>query len=151
VAEAPELTIPINANIAEDRNQPRLVALILCDYANLTEDRKYNLLGTFDSIVVDRKKRQSPLFILYLRTYSVYGGQMQIGVYSPTNELVSAVGVDLKETENAADRGAHGVVVLKVQFDVQEEGEYWIDVSYKGRSLGGDSLVVNFRSEEGEP
>ena len=144
----PVLTI----DVAKERERPQLVALLFCDYANQTRDSKNNLLGTFDVLFVDpQKSKSTPPFVMFLRTYRVQLGQLQISIFAPSGELGAAFRVEVSTREDEpVDSRVHLQALMRVQFEVSEEGGYWVDVSHDGISLGGALLTIRFRKEDPE-
>ncbi|HEY2970892.1 MAG TPA: hypothetical protein VGJ48_00135, partial [Pyrinomonadaceae bacterium] len=39
-------------------------------------------------------------------------------------------------------------LVIGLQFTADMEGSYWFDVAYKGKSIGGAGVVVEYRTEQ---
>lgn len=142
----------VTIDVVKERDRPRLVALLFCDYANQTKEGKNNLLGTFDSLYLDPEKGKStPRFIMFLRAYRVQSGQLQVSIFAPSGELGAAlrVGVTTSKDEPPESR-SHLQALLQVQFEVSDEGKYWVDVSHDGVSLGGAMLTILFRKREAE-
>jgi hypothetical protein len=141
-----EFTPITNIDAKAEREKPRLVSLLFCDYANKTAEGKFNLLGTFDAMQLDpsRPTKATPHFIVFIRIRNITDGLLQLAIYGPDNKLAAAVGTQVKH--EAAVR--HLRALIRVQFVVQEPGTYWVDVTHEGVSLGGDSLDIRFETPE---
>jgi hypothetical protein len=149
VAEETEREPQVTIDPAAERARPRLIALLLCDYLNQTAEKKYNLMGTFDRIVVDAEKRTTPNFMLYVRTNHIGLGEMQVVIFGPSNAVVGGMLTEVRRQEDVPDDAPEVLqFALQVQFTVEEPGEHWIDISHNGVSIGGAPLTIEYRSEE---
>ena len=141
--------IPVTIDIARERQKPRLIALLFCDFFNLTNDKKGNLLGVFDRVYVPRTNSVTPRFTLFLRTAETHQGAVRTTIIAPNNKAVN----QFVSIPDDADTIIEGIPVnlqsmISIQFQAEVEGVYWFDVSYEGESLGGAGLVVEFRDAE---
>ena len=144
-SEAIELTV--NINVAEERNKPRLLSILFCDYVNQTVEGKVNLLGTFDRIFAD-KGASTPKFIIFLRMAETLDGELRLTIISPKEKAVAALvfGGDA-ERRNPYQQMQ---LIAPMQFQVAEHGLYWFDLSYKDQTLGGVGLSIEPRPPEPE-
>lgn len=136
-------------DVAQERKKPHLVALLFCHLFSLDADGRSNLSGCFDRLFVDPKTKQTGQFILFVRTYETRESGLTVTFLNPKNKAVAAIIFD-KPQDLPTDRPMHVQSYGPVSFAVQSEGVYWVDVSYQGKTLGGESLTVEFRKPEGK-
>lgn len=139
----PQVTI----DVAQVLPKPRLEAALFCEYANRTEDGKTNLSGIFERILVNRETKLSGGFFLFVRLAEAGEGPIQIVLFDPANKPVLAIGTDLSGEPFKGNYPKMIQVLDRVAFQATEMGIYWLDVSYKGDSLGGAPLIVEMRPE----
>ncbi|HEV2880577.1 MAG TPA: hypothetical protein VGX24_04660 [Pyrinomonadaceae bacterium] len=141
-------TKPID--IEKERATPRLVSLLFCDFWNQAEDGKINLIGIFDRIYVHSKGRLTPYFVLFIRSVDTIEESLKVRVFAPDDSPV--VGIDFDDFDASVftpNLPANVQSILKIRFPVESQGVYWFNVFYKGESLGGAGLVVEYRETEG--
>jgi hypothetical protein len=138
---------PVTIDVSEVLPKPRLEAVLFCEYANQTSDGKTNLLGIFERIYVNRETKQSGGFFLFVRLAEAIEGLIQISLLDSNGKPVLAVGVDLSGAVFEGHYPKMLQVLDRVAFQATELGVYWLDVTYKGESLGGAPLIVEMRSE----
>ncbi|HEY2972034.1 MAG TPA: hypothetical protein VGJ48_05940, partial [Pyrinomonadaceae bacterium] len=68
---------------AKEREKPRILSILFCDFANFTVDKKVNLLGIFDRIYVHPEKKKTPLFTLFIRTAETIEERVSITLFDP--------------------------------------------------------------------
>ena len=149
MSEQIEATPRSNIDIAKERQKPRLISILFCDFANQTSDGKTNLLGIFDSIYVHPVIRDTPTFVLFIRTAETYSAALDITLIAPNNDIVLTVkssGIESKRVKT--DLPVNIQTIVRFQFKAIIEGVYWFDVTYMGESLGGSGLPVMFRETE---
>ena len=140
--------IPPNIVVAEERKRPRLLGLIFCDFASTTKDDKPNLLGVFDSIVVDRERRITPPFVVYIRVAEL-ADTFVTTVFNPDEVPVvqfRSVIAPVDSTSPSLPRQAQTLLPIQIS-DIRKEGVYWFDVSYQGNSIGGAGLPIHYKKE----
>jgi hypothetical protein len=139
----------VDIDVAEERLRPRLLALLFCDFASFTKDEKVNLLGVFDRVFVDPEERQSPTFIMYVRVAEALEGLTHT-IFGPTNQpvLQAVIGPPAQVKERVCNRPQQVQALIALQFKAEIEGVFWFDISYRGKSLGGAGLVVEYRKTE---
>lgn len=132
---------------AAERKTPRLVAILFCMYFSTDTESRPNLLGCFDRIFADPATKQTGQFILVVRTYETREKGVVISVLNPENKIVAAVIFD-EPMQLPIDRPMHMQYSGPINFAADTAGPYWFDVSYQGKSIGGESLIVEFRKPE---
>jgi hypothetical protein len=148
---AEQLSVPVlatNIDVSQERGKPRLLALLFCDFTNLTKDDKPNLLGVFDRIFVDPEKRTTPPFAIFVRVAEVVEA-FHVTFFDPDNQPAFSV-LSVPPSTQVYSEGLPRQLqtALAVQFKTEKAGPFWCDVSYKGQSLGGAGLVVEYRKVE---
>jgi hypothetical protein len=139
----------VNIDVAQEREKPRLLAILFFDFFNETSEGKINLLGIFDRIYVPPTKKRSPPVGLFIRFNYVLNGLVQIVFFSPNNKPTGGFAFSTDDIKDRKEGQNQLQIFVKTEFDTPEEGDYWIDVSYRGLSLGGCKLTVEFRDIEG--
>jgi hypothetical protein len=134
-------------NAAAERKTPRLVAILFCAYVSSDKEGRNNLLGCFDRIFADPATKQTGQFILVVRTYETREKGIVISILDPANKIVAAVVFD-EPKQLPTDRPMHLQYSGPINFTAATNGPYWFDVSYKGKSIGGESLIVEFGKPE---
>lgn len=137
----------VTVDVAQVLQKPRLEAVLFCEYANRTEDEKTNLSGIFERIFVNRETKLSGGFFLFVRLAEAGEGPIQIVLLDPANKPVLGIGADLSGDLFKGNYPKMIQVLDRVAFQATELGVYWLDVSYKGESLGGAPLIVEMRPE----
>ena len=149
-----EERIDIEARFAE----PRLVAMLFCDHANVTKENKYNLIGTFDRVSVRPSADDTPNtppFFLYLRVRATVDS-LTLRVYQPDGSLVATALLAAVERVGSARETHFMQMAQRLQFEVPVPGDYWLEVIYRGQPLGGATMTVEYlegkdeTAEEGE-
>lgn len=137
-------------NVHEERARPRLVSILFCDYWNQTEDGKTTLAGIFDRIYVHSKGRLTPNFVLFLRSVDTVEEGLRIRVFAPNGSPVMGIDFDNFDASVFTPKlPANVQSTVNLRFPVESEGVYWFNVFYKGESLGGAGLVIEYRETEG--
>jgi hypothetical protein len=137
-----------NINVAAERKKARLVSIVFCLYHSVDKEGRNNLLGCFDRIFADPATKLTGQFILVIRTAETRKGGLVASILDPTNKAVAAFVFDTPDISVSPDKHMHLQFFGPVNFPANTEGIYWIDVSYQGKSLGGDSLTVEFQKKE---
>src|SRR5450432_3853051 len=147
MSEQPTIALGVNFELAAERRKPRLLALLFCDFTNMTKDDKPNLLGVFDRIYVDAEKRMTPPFAVFARVAEVIDG-FDITVFGPDD--LPAIQVKSVPGAGFNEEGLPRQIqtALMFRFEVHKEGTFWFDISYKGVSLGGAGLPIQYRKTE---
>lgn len=141
----PKVTI----DVAAERRRPRLEALLFAEYATKSEGGLYHLSGCFNRLLFSKgEKRITNRFYLYVQTGETRDGEFQVAVFSPGNELLLAMSFEIETAEYSPKYPTQFHLLHRVQFPVPVEGNYWFDVSYRGESLGGAPLIIDFKDEE---
>ena len=136
-------------DVQKERAKPRLASILFCDYWNQTEDGKTNLMGIFDRIYVHSKGRLTPNFVLFIRSVNTIEESLKVRVFAPDGS--PAVGIDFDAFDASVftpNLPANVQSTLNLRFPVESEGVYWFNVFYKGESLGGAGLVIEYRQTE---
>ncbi|MBA3243210.1 MAG: hypothetical protein H0T60_18475 [Acidobacteria bacterium] len=147
-----EIETTVNANMDSSKKwqQPRLESILFCDSYSITEDGKTNLLGIFDRIYVDPEIKQTPPFKIFTRTAETKQDSIQIIGYAPNGAISTVVAfgrIPASEFTPNLPANLHSIANMG-PFHVPMEGVYWFDVSFKGQSVGGAALVIEFRETE---
>jgi hypothetical protein len=140
-----------NIDAARERKKARLVSLTFCLFFSIDKEGRNNLLGCFDRIYADPATKQTGQFILVIRTAETRKGDVTASILDPSNKVVAAVVFESPEIDVPPDKPMHLQFYGSINFQATTAGVYWIDVSYQGRSLGGDSLTVEFRKPQETP
>lgn len=147
---ADQVAVPVlatNVDVSKERPKPRLLALLFCDFSNLTKDDKPNLLGVFDRIFVDPEKKTTPPFAIFVRVAEVVDA-FNITLFDPDNQPAFSVLSVPQAQVYTEGLPRQTQTALAVQFKTEKAGPFWCDVSYKGESLGGAGLVIEYRKSE---
>ncbi|MGZ8846379.1 MAG: hypothetical protein ACXW3C_07930 [Pyrinomonadaceae bacterium] len=126
-----------------ERRTPRLVAILFCMYFSTDQEGRYNFLGCFDRVFADPTTKQTGQFVLVVRTSETREKGIVISVLDPANKVVAAVVFD-EPKPMPTDKPMHLQYAGPINFTATTDGPYWIDVSYQGKSIGGESLSVEF-------
>jgi hypothetical protein len=130
-------------DVDAERTRPRLVAILFCMYFSTDAQGRFNLLGCFDRIFADPLTKQTGQFSLVVRTAETREKGVVISFLDPSNKVVAAVVFD-KPKPMPTDKTMHLQYSGSVGFTATTEGPYWVDVSYQGKSIGGESLNLEF-------
>lgn len=136
-----KVTPNIDANA--ERKRPRLVAILFCMFFSADAQGRFNHLGCFDRIFVDPTTRETGQFTLVVRTAETREKGVVITFLDPSNNVLAAVVFD-EPVSAPTDKTMHLQYSGSIGFTATTEGSYWIDVSYKGESIGGESLNIAF-------
>jgi len=147
--EQPVAAPSINVDVSTEKAKPRLLALLFCDFTNMTKDDKPNLLGVFDRIYVDPEKKLTPHFVVFIRVAEVTE-PFEITVIAPDGGVGPQIKSSLEGAQFTEGLPRQVQTALLLQFEIKTEGVYWFDVSYKGETLGGAGLTIQFRETEGK-
>lgn len=130
--------------LAEVRKQPRLLALVFCDFASKTDDLKMNLLGVFDRINVHPDHLTSPQFFVYGRTAESSDRPLFLRIFDPDNEPQAEVRFDNHTQIEFLEPGAPKQIqfLIPLVLKLRKQGTYWFDVAYGDVSIGGAGLAV---------
>ena len=131
-----------------DMARPRLVALIFCDWANVTTDQKFNLIGTFDRITVSASDKRPPLFALYIRLANTLEDDVHLQVYNPDGTSALEGRFKPQDISSSVHNPIFLQIAARLQFEAEQDGLYWFEVLYQGQSLGGTALTVQIASSE---
>lgn len=140
----------IKVDTLKEWQRPRLVSILFCDSYKLSDDDKADLIGIFDRVYVHPERKQTPPFTIFVRTAETTDGRLQVLCHAPSGEIPTRIifsGAARAEfTPNLPAN--YQCIVYMNPFLVDAEGVYWFDVSFKGQSLGGAALVIEFRETE---
>jgi len=131
-------------DVVQERERPRLVATLFFDFSNQTVEGKHNLIGVFDRIFVSSDRKRTHSIGIYIKTAYTFDGQVQVAIFSPSNKPTGGFAFASATKEHDGKPLTQMQILGTVEFDTPEPGDYWFDVSYKGQSLGGVKLVVEF-------
>jgi hypothetical protein len=132
-----------NIDPEAERVRPRLVAILFCMFSSVDSQGRYNHLGCFDRIFVDPATRATGQFTLVVRTAETREKGVVITFLDPSNKVIAAVVFD-EPASVPTDQTMHLQYSGSLSFTATTEGPYWVDVSYKGESIGGESLNIKF-------
>jgi hypothetical protein len=149
MSEQPVVAPSVDIEVSIEKQKPRLLALLFCDFTNTTNDDKPNLLGVFDRIFVDPEKRMTPPFVVFVRVAEV-SEPFKITMIGP--DSVPALQVTSQPIDTAHTEGLPRQVqsFLVLQFEAKMQGVFWFDISYKDKTLGGAGLTIQYRKMEGK-
>ena len=131
-------------DVAQERKKPRLVALLFCHFFSVDVDGRSNVNGCFDRIFVDPATKQTGLFTIVVRTYETRESGITVTILNPKNKAIAAIVFDPPE-ELPTDKPMHVQGYGPINFAAKSQGVYWVDVSYKGQTLGGECLTIEYR------
>lgn len=136
-----------NIDVSVERGKARLLALLFCDFTNTTNDKKPNLLGVFDRIYVDPEQPITPPFVAFIRVAEVTDS-FDITMIGPDD--LPAFQIKSVPSGTAFTEGLPRQVqtAILLQFEIKREGVFWLDISYRGVSLGGAGLTIEYRKGE---
>lgn len=135
---------------AKEREKPRVLSILFCDFANFTIDKKVNLLGIFDRIFVHPEQKKTPVFTLFIRTAETIEERLNVTLFDPKGAPRLAFQFGGEQQTYTPNLPAQIQLVIGVQFTAEMEGAYWFDVAYKEKSIGGAGLAVEYRVVEGQ-
>lgn len=142
-----EAAVNTNVDTLKEWQRPRLVSILFCDSYKLAEDGKTSLIGIFDRIYVHPDVRQTPPFTLFVRAAETLDGLMQVICYAPTGEIPTIVNFERAHRSAFTPNlpaNIQGITHMD-PFHVSTDGIYWFDVTFRGQSLGGAALAIEFR------
>ena len=145
VPKVGRLKIDIPADVTVEREKSRLVAILFFDFANQTDTRKLNLNGVFDRLFVDLKEKKTVPFGVLVRTAKTLDFPVQVAILAPNGTIAGGFVFSVKSEEIGNQKPDMIQFVGNVQFIAPVEGDYWFDVSFKGKSIGGCPLKIEFR------
>lgn len=116
--------------------EPRLLAFLLCDHANTTDDGKPNIIGVFDRLVVPKVPGPTANFFFYLRTAETIGGDLEIIHERPGGQVVKTMRIATPSPENEDERPVLMNGQGRMTLTVHEEGVHWFVVRFDNRELG---------------
>ncbi len=137
-------------DVAVERQKPRLLSILFCDFASLTLEKKVNLLGVFDRIFVHPETKRTPVFTLFVRTAETIDERLTVSLFQPNGKLSLGFHFGGENETYTPNLPAQIQLMVGLQFTAEMEGAYWFDVSYKHVSLGGAGLVVEYRKDQKE-
>jgi hypothetical protein len=142
----------VKIDVSTERDKPQLVSFLFYDFHNRTAEDKLNLLGVFDQIFVDRNKKRTIPFGIFLRVAKVFEGKIRCDIYTPNGTLTGGfiIGADNLLTPEGK-KPLQTQALLRLQFNAPTEGEYWFNISHNEQTLGGASLLVAYKDLEKEP
>lgn len=128
----------------------RMTALLFCDWANRTDDGKYNLVGVFSRIALPDEPTEKLSFYAYVQLLLSDPGPLEIISYDPDG----SVGLRLKgPIERRETGGAEpGVLELVIPFGIApgEFGVHWWEARFEGTMLGRVPLFVERLEADGD-
>lgn len=139
-----EFSLNVNVDVANEIDKPRVIALVFCDFFNQTKEVKLNLLGIFDRIYVEPTIKKSPRFGVFVRTAHTFVDAVEVVIYSPNKQAVAGFAFRVKEDAAIKDQFQMQFIGF-IEIDTPEEGLYWFNVAYQGKTIGGAGLKVEFR------
>jgi hypothetical protein len=149
VSEEQPFVPKVNVIGSEEVKKPRLGAILFCEYAAITEKGTYLFAGCFERFAFTKDEpKVTSHFFLYVRASQTREGDFQVAIIDPNDTTILAFSYDLTSAGLLPDLPASVHFIQKVKFPVKTEGTYWVDVSFKGESLGGAPLLVDFQKEE---
>jgi hypothetical protein len=125
-----------------ERNKPRLETVLFCDHATVTTEGKAILWGIFNRALIDPEAEAQVLCYLFVRTVETVEEAIRIRVLDPNGRVVVEGAGD--EPDREAPWPRYVQTLQRVILSQLVEGLYWVDVVYKGLSLGGAHLIVEF-------
>jgi len=148
MAEEPAETTTANMSLAESRKQPSIIALLFCDYAKTSPEGKLNISGIFDRIFVDPDIKKTPTFYVFLKLQEVFGSA-EFHILNPAGKIIGAALYEVKQDAAKSDELNFTQASIRfMELETEEEGLYWFEIVYKGHSLGGTGLKVEFKKRE---
>jgi hypothetical protein len=128
-------------------HSPRVEAVLLCDYINMTGDGKYNVMGIYERVWIVNKEVPFHRFIIYAKVAEITDGKLVIRIVHSDGELLYAAEVGRENPPvDGKDRWlvTHSVVDLALE----RPGTHWIDFEYNGEPIGGASFAVDYFNAE---
>lgn len=129
---------------AAARGRPQLVALLFCEWANITKEDKHNLIGVFDTITLPPAETLTPQFTLFIRVAHAFDDPLQLRVFGPDDALAVYGEIASREENSNPDNAFQYQVIAQLQFAPKIAGMYWFEILYSGQSLGGAELRIVF-------
>src|SRR3712207_6782641 len=131
MAETGRSTVEVAPGTPEG-NRPRVLAILLCDWANQTDDGKTNLSGIFDRLLVREIPGAAAPVHLYVRFANLTPGQIEIVVLAPDGaeaaKLSARFGhVTWGETQPMEGALNFAQLLTRVALQITSPGVHWID------------------------
>jgi hypothetical protein len=140
--------LKITVDVEQERARPRVIAFIFFDFHNNTMEGKHNFLGVFDRIIVPEDKKRTTPLAFFLRTANTFDGPVQVTIFTANNKPTGGFGLSSPEKEKDGQALTQMQIIGAIEFDTPEAGNYWVDVSYMGQSIGGTRLTVELSKAE---
>ena len=139
--------------LAQRYKTARLEAILFADFGSIGRDGKATLAGIFERLYVDPKRRTTGKFFIYVKVAEAVEAPVEITITDPDGHLVATGTGGASEVQDVANKPLPRGLTLLVPFVLElsaeaKAGLYWFEVLYKGRSLGGTALVIEFREEK---
>jgi hypothetical protein len=147
LAEETEALPGVSIDVVKERAEPRVVALLFFDFSNITTEGKHNLLGVFDRVSLPGGQRNLA-FGFFLRVANAVEGPLEVLMYGPDNIVGSSITLAPDVEAAKALRQRHVQAIGKLDVEFKAEGNFWFGVTYQGKVIGGNRLVVEFQPEE---
>jgi hypothetical protein len=139
----------VNIVASEEAKKPQLGAILFCEYAVRTDKDTYVFANCFERFLFSKDEpKVTSNFFLYVKANQTREGDFQVAIIDPNDSILLAFSYELDSTGLIANLPASVHFLQRVKFAVTVEGVYWVDVSFKGESLGGAPLLVDFQKEE---
>lgn len=140
----PSAVFNVDVDVKKERGKPRLVSLLFFDYSNVTKTDKLNLLGVYDQIYVDHITKKTTPIGVFVRVCKAWEFPITVTIFDPDNKAIGGVAFSVS-AEQRMEGKDQLQSVGNLQFQATTEGNYWFDISYGGKSLGGAPLLLKFR------
>jgi hypothetical protein len=139
-------------DVENERKQPRLIALLLADYAAETKEGKIVLSGVFDTIHVPRDLPRLARFFLYVRMMETNDGPVEIVLYRPDGTPHGELVIEPDEVKVDEGRVNYVQAYTQLALEIPVTGIWWFEVRYQERILGRAPIETVYRrpSDAGE-
>lgn len=121
--------------------RPRLLALVFCDYGNVAQDGKFNVMGIFDRVVSPRFPHKFT-FYLYVRFMEVLRGEIEIECTAPSGRAVAKMIFPVPPEDTGDEHPLFLQALARTNALLAEPGLHWFTVRYEGEELGRAPLNV---------
>ncbi len=146
---AEESMAPGLVEASAPQNLPRCIALLVCDYANMSDEGKHNVMGVFNQVIVRPPDLMSPRFYVYFSVEGFRTDPLRLCLLTPTGDEV--VGGTLTPAPNDA-LPLIGTVSAHVpfRFEAKGPGLYRLELSCHGQVMASTPIMVEYINEDGD-
>lgn len=141
----------VNIDVAQERDRPRIEALLFADYAAITTSGKPDVCGIFGRILADPETKNTGLFYIFIKIIGVIGVPLELAITNPEGKTVAAGKILTPASESNEQAGSSEIqmihVIQRMVLNVKIEGTHWFSVLYNGKPLGGAAVGIEFKKQ----